>query len=59
MVEPEKYINKVEKFERKLTRKYNQELYEIYIALPNWYRNGIPNSLKTSATLTHKLGIII
>ena len=59
MVEPEKYINRVEKFERQLMIKDQQELYKTYTILPTWQRNEISKSLKTSAPLKYTLDIII
>ena len=58
MVETDKYIKNLERFERQLTIKDKKELYETYMKPPNCYRNEIPKSFKTSDSLTHAFGII-
>ena len=59
MVEPGKYKNNVEKFERWLTIKDYYELYKTYKILPNDHMNEIPTPFKTLALMAHTLGIII
>ena len=59
MVELKKYKNNVENFECRLIIKNWQEIYEIYTRLPNWNRNKITKSFKTSSPLTNALGTLI
>ena len=59
MVEPDKYINNVYKFERGWTIKNQHEIYETYTIIPNEHRNEFLKPFKMSTPLTHAMGKII
>ena len=59
MVEPDKYRNKSETFQHRLTGRDQEEIYKTYTILPHKNRNEVPKPCKTPDLLMHALGIII